>query len=198
MKRFIYILSFIKSYWNYALLNVAFNIMGIFFSLFSLTLVAPFLNILFFQDSESSLKVVTKNSSNGYINSLINRFNEYVAHLISEEGKMNALIFICVLVMSMILLKNIFRFMGQFFMAPIRNGVVKDIRNKMYNKILELPLSFYSEERKGDIIARMSSDVTEIEWAIMQSLEAVFREPIAVIFFLFTLFYMSVKLTVFV
>lgn len=197
MKRFFYILSFIKDYWNYALLNAFFNILTVFFSLFSLTLVAPFLNVLFFSDSSGG-DLITKKTSSGFINGLINRFNDFITNLIATKGKMEALIFICVLVLIMILLKNFFRFMGQFFMAPIRNGVVKDIRNKMYAKILELPLSFYSEERKGDIIARMSSDVTEIEWAIMQSLEAVFREPIAVIFFLITLFYMSVKLTLFV
>jgi subfamily B ATP-binding cassette protein MsbA len=197
MKRFFYILSFIKDYWNYALLNAFFNILTVFFSLFSLTLVAPFLNVLFFSDSSGGA-LITKKTSSGFINGLINRFNDFITNLIATKGKMEALIFICALVLIMIILKNFFRFMGQFFMAPIRNGVVKDIRNKMYAKILELPLSFYSEERKGDIIARMSSDVTEIEWAIMQSLEAVFREPIAVIFFLITLFYMSVKLTLFV
>lgn len=198
MKRFIYILSFIKHYWKYAVLNIVFNILGIFFSLFSLTLVAPFLNVLFFQGEANDFKLISKGSSNGFINGVINSFNNYVANLIATDGKMNALIFICGLVMTMILLKNFFRFMGQFFMAPIRNGVVKDIRNKMYDKVLELPLSFYSDERKGDIIARMSSDVTEIEWAIMQSLEAVFREPVAILFFLITLFYMSFKLTLFV
>ncbi len=191
-------MSFIKHYWNYAVLNVLFNILGIFFSLFSLTLVAPFLNVLFFQGESNDFKLISKGSSNGFINGLIHDFNLYVANLIAQQGKMKALVFICGLVMMMILLKNLFRFLGQFFMAPIRNGVVKDIRNKMYNKVLDLPLSFYSDERKGDIIARMSSDVTEIEWAIMQSLEAVFREPVAVLFFLITLFYMSFKLTLFV
>jgi subfamily B ATP-binding cassette protein MsbA len=88
--------------------------------------------------------------------------------------------------------------MAMFFVAPIRNGVVRDLRNKMYNKILWLPLTYFSDERKGDLISRMTSDVQEIEWSIMQSLEVIFREPITMLLFLSTMVFMSPQLSLFV
>ena len=90
-----------------------------------------------------------------------------------------------------------FRYLGMFFIAPIRNGVVRDMRNKMYDKVLNLPLSYYSEERKGDIMSRMTVDVQEIEWSIMQSLEMIFREPITMLMFLTTMVIISPQLSLF-
>jgi subfamily B ATP-binding cassette protein MsbA len=106
--------------------------------------------------------------------------------------------YIAISIVVLFFLKNLFRYLGMFFLAPLRNGVVKDIRNEMYLKILILPLSYYTEQRKGDLISRMTSDVQEVEWSIMSSLEMIFREPLTILFFVITLFFISPSLTVFV
>jgi subfamily B ATP-binding cassette protein MsbA len=111
--------------------------------------------------------------------------------------KTEALMLICVLVVIMFFLKNLSRYMGIFYLAPIRNGVVKDIRNKIYRKILILPLSYFNEKRKGDIISRMTNDVLEIEWSILSSLENLFRDPLTILFTIVFLFVLNVKLTLF-
>ena len=200
MRKFLTILTYVKAYKKQAFLNVFFNLISVFFSLFSITMVAPFLNLLFLKSKDDYSQVILNGAPefNISISSFIDSFNYYITKIIVEQGQMKALLFISLLVLCMIILKNASRYMGMYFMAPVRNGVVKDIRNKIYAKVVSLPLSFYSEERKGDIMSRMTNDVAEVEWAIMQSLEAVFREPIAVVFFLSSLFYMSYKLTLFV
>ncbi|MBP6650536.1 MAG: ABC transporter ATP-binding protein, partial [Bacteroidia bacterium] len=101
-------------------------------------------------------------------------------------------------VIVLFFLKNFFRYLAMYFIAPIRNGVVRDLRNGMYEKVLYLPLSYFSDERKGDLISRMTSDVQEIEWSIMQSLEVVFREPLTILLFLGTMITISPQLSIFV
>ena len=103
---------------------------------------------------------------------------------IEEQGTKGALYFICIVVSILFLLKNIFRYLAKFFIAYIRSGVVRDIRRDVYKKILVLPLSFYSEEKKGDIISRITGDVQEVEWSIMNSLEMLFsRSNFHLVFF---------------
>ena len=129
---------------------------------------------------------------------LINNFYFYISQLIEQEGKLSALMFICIMVVVMFFIKNFFRYMAMYFMAPIRNVVVIDIRNQLYDKILALPLSYFTERRKGDIIARVTNDVSEVEWSVMNSLEFTFREPVTVLLFLITMIVMSPQLSVFV
>lgn len=200
MKRFLHILGYVKGYWNYALLNIFFNISAVVFSLFSLTMIAPFLNLLFLKEADEYKLILEKGRPELKISadSLVDSFNYYLSDLIMEKGKLNALIFICLLVVCIVFLKNICRYFGMFFMASIRNGVVKDLRNAMQKKVLNLPLSYYSSERKGDLMSRMTTDVQEIEWSVMQSLEMLFRNPVSITIFLGTMIYMSPKLTLIV
>jgi subfamily B ATP-binding cassette protein MsbA len=174
-------------------MNIVFNMLSVVFSLFSLTMVAPFLNVLFSQTQNFEKVPLTFS-----IKSLYSNFNYFLSNYIAENGKLQALLLISILVVSLFFLKNLFRYLAMFFLAPIRNGVVRDLRNKMYDKILWLPLTYFSEERKGDLIARMTSDVQEIEWSIMQSLEVIFREPLTIILFLGTMLFMSPQLSLFV
>lgn len=102
------------------------------------------------------------------------------------------------LVVIMFFLKNLTRYLAMYFLVPIRNGVVRDIRRDVYHKILSLPIGYFTDERKGDMMARMTNDVQEVEWGIMNSLEAAFREPLNIIVFLITMFTMSSELTTFV
>lgn len=156
-------------------------------------MVAPFLNVLFTQ--ETNYQLIPWSFS---IKALLGNFNYFLSVFIAEHGKLVALELIAIIVVLLFLLKNLFRYLAMYFMSPIRNGVVRDLRNKMYEKVLYLPLTYFSEERKGDLMSRMTSDVQEIEWSIMQSLEVIFREPITVVLFLTTMVLMSFQLSLFV
>jgi subfamily B ATP-binding cassette protein MsbA len=194
MKNYFRLLSYVKNYKGYALLHVLSIFVSVIFSLVSLTMIVPFLNILFDQHPQKyELAEWTLSAK-----TLINNFYFYISRLIEQEGKLSALMFICIMVIIMFFIKNFFRYMALYFMAPIRNGVVRDIRNQLYDKILSLPLSYFTERRKGDIIARVTNDVAEVEWSVMNSLEFIFREPLTVILFLATMIVMSPQLSVFV
>lgn len=193
-------LRYLKGYWGFAILNMLFNILFSFFSLFSLVLIKPFLDLLFEKDPTVYTGILKTGLppfrlSTSWFNEF---FNYTVADLIQDHGKYGALMMICIAVVVLTLVKNVFRYFAMFVLAPIRNGVVRDLRNKMMRKVLDLPLSYFSEERKGDIMSRMTADVTEIEWSIMQSLEMIFREPVVILLSLITLISISPYLTLFV
>lgn len=156
-------------------------------------MIIPFLNVLFSKTSDYQLEAWSFSAK-----SLFSNFNYYLNQYVQAHGQMPALVFICVIIVVLFLLKNLFRYMAMYFIAPIRNGVVRDLRNKMYDKILWLPLTYFSEERKGDLISRMTADLTNIEWSIMQSLEVIFREPFTIFLFLGTMILWSPQLSVFV
>ena len=194
------ILRYIKGYKLYVGLNVIFNILSMIFGLFSLAMIIPFLNILFNTDAGSQAKMIAEGAPVFHISGsvLSKYFSYYVAYFVNQKGAEFVLLVISVSLVVLILLKNLFRYLAIYYMAPIRNGVVKDIRNEMYSKILVLPLSYYSAERKGDIMARMTNDITEIEWSVMQSLEMLTITPITLLFYLGFLIFLSAKLTLLV
>jgi len=129
---------------------------------------------------------------------IFNNINYYISLEITAKGEMHALFLICVGIVILFLFKNLFRYLALFYVAVLRNGVVKDLRNALYHKILILPLSYYSEQRKGDIISRVTNDVQEVEWSILSSLEMMFRDPITIIIYLIAMFSISPQLTLFV
>jgi subfamily B ATP-binding cassette protein MsbA len=131
-------------------------------------------------------------------NSLSDNFYYFFGQMIRQYGEKEMLVYIAITIVILYFFKNFFRYMAMYFLANVRNGVVKDLRNDLYKKVLILPLSFYNERRKGDIMARMTNDVQEIEWSIMSSLEMIFRDPIQIISFVVTLFVISPQLTLFV
>ncbi len=193
-------LSYLRGYWRYGILNIVFNLFAVVFSLFSLAMIFPFLELLFNKNSGDYTAALAKGPP---IQSFkpqyfIDSFNYYLTEIVVEFGKMQALVYICIFVIVIIFFKNLFRYLALYYIAPIRTGVVKDLRNNVYSKVLNLPLSYYSEERKGDILARMTTDVQDIEWAIQQSLEMVFRDPVNIIIFFSTLVFLSPSLTIMV
>lgn len=202
MKNYFKILRFVKPYWGYALLNASCNILSVLFSFFSLTLIAPFLDLLFLKDDNFYLEKMAagKPVLNLSTRSVVDSFYYYLTEMITDpnRGKQYALMFICIAVAVMFFLKNLFRYLGQFFISPIRNGVVKDLRAEVHKKMMRLPLSWFSNERKGDIITRVTSDVHEVEWSVMSSLEVVFRDPFNIFLFLGMMIFISAKLTIFV
>jgi subfamily B ATP-binding cassette protein MsbA len=199
MKKLWKILRFALPYKGHALLNILFNIFGVLFGLVSLTLLVPILQILF-----KLTKLVTvapspitwdKITNTGL---LTDNLKYFIGQYIAEYGETHILSVICIALVILFFLKNFFRYMAMFFLAPVRNGVVKDIRNILYKKMLNLPLGYYSEQRKGDLMARLTTDVQEVEWSVMSSLEMLFREPIQIIFYLAAMLLMSPQLTLFI
>jgi len=191
MKRFINIVGLIKPYWFYAALNVVFNILSAFFALFSFIMAIPFLKILFKTQEmvDTAVPFALK------MESLQHNFNYILSKIVTEHGGGSALMLVSILVIIMALLKTGFKFLANYYIAPVRVGVVKDIRNRVYRKILRLPMSFFSESRKGDVISRAGMDVNEVEASVMSSLEMVFRDPITIIVFLIYMFILSYQLT---
>lgn len=194
MKGFLKLVGYVAPYKAYAFLNVFFNLLSIVFELFSLTMLMPFLNILF---KPNEIVLVRPELSLNF-NSLYGNLKYFISQIITEHGAESGLIFISVLVVAMIFLKNVCRYLALFFMVPLRNWIVRDLRNAMYQRVLILPLSYFSSERKGDLITRMSSDAQELEYAIMSSLEAMFKEPLTIILSLTVLIWMSPLLTLIV
>jgi len=178
----------------YAVLNIIFNILGALFSLVSLASLVPVLNILFKQ-SEPVNTLMPWGINTKVV---FNNINYYITQEINARGELNTLMLICVGIVILFLFKNLFRYLALFYVAVLRNGVVKDLRNALYHKILILPLAYYTEQRKGDIISRITSDVQEVEWSILSSLEMMFRDPITIVIYLFAMFRISPELTIFV
>ena len=198
MKKFFGVLRYVNGYWRYGILNITFNILSVLFSLFSIAMLFPFLKVLFSNDPQQIIQIITKGKPvfSFTTDGVVDTINYRMAEATVGFGKLNVLIGICVFIIVTIFLKNLCRYLGMYFISPIRSGAVRDIRNKLYVKTLHLPLSFYSEERKGDIMSRMTTDVQEIEWSIMQSLEMIFREPLTIVIYLIMMFAISTPLTI--
>jgi subfamily B ATP-binding cassette protein MsbA len=194
MHFFLKILKYIKPYSAYVCFNILSNILSVLFSLFSITMVIPFLGILFgTQEEVSQAQVLAFNAS-----SIKDNFYYIISKTINSKGETEALMFICILVLAMFFFKNLFRYLALFFLTPIRNGIIHDIRMDLQKKIISLPLSFIGTKRRGDLTSRMTSDLVEIEWSIMGTLEMIFKDPINILVFLSTLIFISPSLTVFV
>ena len=193
MKNFKKLLRYIFPYWKMAVLNGTFNIMAALFGLFSLAMVIPFLGILFGTSEPVYTSVPFKFS----VDAIQNNLNFLITSTIKEYGHSAALLLVSGFFVTASFLKNACVFFANFFMAPLRNNVIKDLRNSIFNKILRMPLSYFTNERKGDIISRMTSDVQEVEWSIMSSIEMVFRDPVTIIIYFTTLILMSSQLTLF-
>jgi subfamily B ATP-binding cassette protein MsbA len=197
MKNIFGFFPYLKGYWKYAVWNIVFNIFSVVFSVFSIAMLFPFLQVLFSDNPTKLAELIEagKPALKFSTESVLGYINYVLAKGTIDYGKIYVLSGICIFIIATIFFKNIFRYLAMYSLSPIRNGVVKDIRNKIFNKTLDLPLSYYSEERKGDIISRMTTDVQDIEWNIMQSLEMIFREPLNIIIFLVLMVAMSPSLT---
>jgi subfamily B ATP-binding cassette protein MsbA len=194
MRRFIKLLKYLVPYkWKVAQ-NIIYNLFGAFCALFSFAMVIPFLKVLF----ENQPLVTEPASFELNADYFLHMLNYYMSRIMTSHGETGALILVSILVVIFSLLKNGLLFAANFVLAPIRAFVVRDMRNDIYRKVLKLPLSYYTEARKGDVIARISSDVQEVEASIISSLQMLFRDPITIIVYLVFLFSISFRLTLFV
>lgn len=181
-------LRYARPYRYLAYLNILFNFFSIVFGLFSMTMLMPFLNYLF-----GTAELVRDPEATG-----IQAWNtEFIFFLkdITGDDPGKALLLVCLAVVVFTILKNVFRYLALYVLVPYRNYTVRDLRNAVYKKVMRLQLSYFTEEKKGDTISRMSNDITEVEFAIMTSLEAMFKGPFQILVTLVLLIIMSWKLT---
>ena len=197
LKEFLSLIKrFIPPYKKYLFSNLLLNVLAQVLNVFSFALLIPILQILF-QISDTRYEYMTL--SDGSIAEVIkNNFYYYMNHFIEVKGALWVLLMSGVILVVMTLLKTACYFGSAATLIPLRTGVVRDIRIQVYNKVMGLPLSFFSEERKGDIISRMSSDVNGLETSLSNSLEMLIKNPIAIVVTLGTLFFLSWELTLFV
>ena len=198
MKEFLQVLKrFVPPYKKYLVLSVVFNILSALLNIFSFAALIPILQILFQTgDAEAATSVMAWDWGNAQA-VLMNNLNYFVNGLIRDFGPTTTLLLIGLFLAVTTFLKTGAYFLTSACIVPIRTGVVRDIRNQLYRKITSLPLGFFSEERKGDIIARMSGDVQEVENSIMSSLEMLFKNPVLIVAYFATLVFISWQLTLF-
>lgn len=192
-------------YKRFLTLAVGFNILSALLNLVAFSLVMPILNILFQIEDRvhtyipfAGFDLWTRSGWDGFFKALVNNFGYWVTQLIEQEGASYALVVLGVYLVVMTLLKVSATYLADFFLIPIRTGVVRDLRNQLNRKILALPLGFFSDERKGDVLARITGDVGEVENSVMSSLDLLLKNPILIIVYLSTMLMISWELTLFV
>jgi len=188
------VFGFLKNYRLPFGLNILFNVLGIIFSLFSLTMLIPFLGILF-NTQKLIYELKPWELTTGVIS---NNLYYFLSQIIIKKGQFSALIYVSIGVIIMLFFKNLFIFFANYHMTAIRNGVMRDIRNQLFKKILRLHVSYFTESKKGDTISRISGDVQDIDYSVMSSIEMMFRDPLNIFIFLIGLMFISVELTIFV
>ncbi|MBK6774642.1 MAG: ABC transporter ATP-binding protein [Flavobacteriales bacterium] len=196
MKEFLRILRFSRPYTRLMWLNAIFNLISTLFHLASLLLFIPFLRLLFVKEQPpcpGQVQAAAGPTKTG----LDAVYQQWMADYIAAHGALGTLAFICILVISSFLLKNVFRWMAMSTIGTLRNNTVRDIRGAVYDKILELPMQYHTGERKGHVLSRITSDVQEIEFSILNWVEMVFREPVTIVLSLGIMVSMSVQLTLF-
>jgi|JI6StandDraft_1071083.scaffolds.fasta_scaffold26365_3 ABC-type multidrug transport system fused ATPase/permease subunit len=188
------IIFYLRHNLGYAFLNLFFNVLSAFFSMFSVVMVIPLLQLLFGQVPD----VTEKPEFQWNATSVLDLIKYNLSQQMHQNGVAHALMLVCIAVVVIIFIKNVCRYLALRALAPIRNGVLRDIRNELYEKLVVLSLSFYQKEKKGDLISRITNDVKAIEMGVISMLEVSVREPINIILSLVWMLMISAKLTLFV
>ncbi len=191
MKKFRIIFGLVRGFKKRLISNFVFNILNAIFSLFTFAALVPFLQILFRTED------ATKSVKGGVINRMWQDFSVSIGHFVDTYGQVNALVLMCSAIVLLALLKNLVNYLSLLSIAHIRSAVSSDLRSRLYARILELPLAFFTNERKGDLISRMTNDLMEVEFSVIGTLEALLKSPVMVLISLVTLFGLSWKLTLF-
>ena len=198
MKEFMKVLRrFVWPYKRFVGLSIVFNLLSALLNIFSFSALIPILQILFKTGDNQEVTTLMAWGDAGFKDVAVNNLYYYINQFITDMGSTATLLLIGIFLIVTTLLKTIAYFLASASVVPIRTGVVRDIRNQLYHKIVSLPLGFFTEERKGDIIARMTGDVQEVETSIMSSLDLMFKNPILIISYFTTLIVISWQLTLF-
>ncbi len=199
MRGIIHILKrFLPPYKKYAILAFIFNMLTAVLNVFSLATIIPILQVLFKVTAGTHEFIPWKGSDADFVDIALNNANWYITMLIDTHGSSFTLLMLALALIGMTLLKTATAYFGSYFIVPVKTGVVKDMRDRINDKILTLPLGFFTEERKGDILARISGDVNEVENSVMSSLDMLFKNPILILIYLTTMVILSWQLTLFV
>ncbi len=190
MKQYARIFQYLKAYKGKIVLYFLFTLLGIVFSIVSVGMLMPFLQLIFTGDQPT----VTSGSKNA----VIQWINTSISDLRNREGNITALGLICLLMITSIILKNLFVYLSYYVLNPLKNKIVNQLREDLYDKILRLPIGFFNEKRKGDLMSRMSNDVGEVEGSVVGTLEGWIRDPMTIIVTLTVLFTISMQLTLFI
>lgn len=191
------ILRYAKPYKRFAFLNVFFNILYAIFSALSFYVLMPLLQVIFGEDQNKTVKEPIYNGFTSLGEFMNDYFSYYMVSKVGDDQEKKLLIVIG-LILVVIILKNIFSYLGFYAITFLKNGVLKDIRNDLYQKTISLPISYFSEKKKGDIMARIGPDVIEVHYSFLSILELIFRDPIMIIVTIISMLAISVKLTIFI
>ena len=197
MNHFFNILRYAKPYKRFAVGHIISNMFFAMFGTLSFVALKPMLDVIF---KQNKTPILVKPEYAG-ISKIVNFLEDYLSYQMNQftgGDHSKALVFVVCLIIFMFLLKNIFGYLANYFLVFLRNGVIRDLRNAVYKKTMELPLSYFSDARKGDIMARVTNDVSMLEYSFLPVLELVVREPLTIIFTIVVMFYLSAKLTFFV
>ncbi|MDG1715307.1 ABC transporter ATP-binding protein [Lacinutrix sp.] len=192
------ILRFAIPYKKYGILNIICNIFYALFSTLSMIAMMPMINVLFGQTDKVLSQPLWDGDYSNLKDYLVDSFNFTISQRIEIEGEQSALFLIVAIIVVLFLLKNLFSYLSLYFITFLRNGVLKDIRDEMFRKVVNLPISYFSEKRKGDTISRIASDVGEVQMSLLAVLELIIREPLTIIFAIISMLILSPKLTLFV
>ncbi|HET9504250.1 MAG TPA: ABC transporter ATP-binding protein [Hymenobacter sp.] len=198
MKVYLRLLQFARPYGDFLPLYLLYMVLGIFFGIANFTLVIPLLNVLFgTTDTHTTTAPATLPHFALNIEYIKDVFNYYFSQILAAEGKRGALAYVCGVIIASVFFSNVFRYLGGKLLTKVRARVVQNLRGALYNRILDLELGYFSNERKGDLMSRLTNDVHEVEISVVNTLTAMFKEPLTIIGFFVLLFSMSAKLTVF-
>jgi subfamily B ATP-binding cassette protein MsbA len=199
MNRFFKIFSYIKEYKLNMVLYFLFILLSIVFSLFSLSMLSPFMDLIFGnKDLVQPVTSINTTATTDVTNNLKDTLYNNLGNIVRNNGKEYTLGLICIFIIVMILLKNVFLYFSYYVLAPVRYSISKKYNIALYDKILKLPISFFSEQKKGDILSRAGSDVLELENSVTAAMESIIKDPLNIIGILIFLFFLSFKLTLFV
>ncbi|MFM1794589.1 MAG: hypothetical protein RL642_974, partial [Bacteroidota bacterium] len=193
MKSLGVIFNYIKKYPRMVTGYFILNILSAFFSLISLAMLAPFLTLIFGLQQDGTV-TASRFKLGGLSDQLYNQLSSLTQ---TPEGRIKALAIICLIVILAIVLKNIFLYGSMYVLTPIRNNIINDMRTDMFTKILQLPVGFFNEQRKGDIMSKLTNDLQDVEFSTISFLESFFREPILIALYLFAMINLSPELSLF-
>ena len=200
MKNLIKLITLVRDYKKAVGLNLLFNLLGMMFSLFSFAMVIPLLRVLFNTNEEQFSETISKYEGAVGVSQegMLEYINYVMATLVVEHGKYYVLVAICVSLIIVVFFKNLFSYLSSVFLSIALHAVSRDLRSKLHDKVLHLQLSFFSDEKKGDIMSRFSTDVKDVELALLAGLNAAFKNPFYIIGYIIALFVINAKLSVFI
>ncbi|MFN8265812.1 MAG: ABC transporter ATP-binding protein [Chitinophagaceae bacterium] len=193
MKQFKRIFKYLAAFKSNVVSYFFFILLSIIFSMVSLAMLAPFLQLLF----DKSARILTEPVFSFSAKGILEYLRYQISYIISSKNEQTALAFICVIIIVSIFLKNGFLYLSYRVLSPVRNGVMTRLRADLFDKVLKLPIGYFSEQRKGDLISRMSNDALEIEWSMLTALETLIKEPLTILFYLVMMVLLSPKLSLF-